>query len=75
MEYRNLIDRYKYHGPALTPAEVNARVKEARRDALEEAAKRAEQGTYGEEFRDGWWAAARKYMAAEIRAMKGEGND
>jgi hypothetical protein len=29
---------YKYLGPCLTPAEMDARVKEARRDALEEAA-------------------------------------
>jgi hypothetical protein len=29
----------KYGGPCLTPAEVDARVKEARRDALEEAAR------------------------------------
>jgi hypothetical protein len=32
------MEKYKYHGPALTPAEVDARVKEARRDALREAA-------------------------------------
>ena len=30
-----------YIGPALTPAEVDARVADARRDALEEAARRA----------------------------------
>jgi hypothetical protein len=33
---------FRYLGPAITPAEVDARVKQARRDALEEAARRVE---------------------------------
>lgn len=33
----------EYRGPCLTPAEVEARVAEARREALEEAARRAEE--------------------------------
>jgi hypothetical protein len=33
---------YRYLGPCLTPAEVDARVKQAKRDALEEAAQAAE---------------------------------
>ena len=38
---RKLGRDFRYLGPALTPAEVDARVKEARRDALEEAARLA----------------------------------
>lgn len=41
MEYPNLIDRYKYHGPAITPAEGDALVSQSKRDALEKAAREA----------------------------------
>jgi hypothetical protein len=38
-----MTERTRYLGPALTPAEVDARIKEARREALEEAARVAEE--------------------------------
>jgi hypothetical protein len=72
-------------GPCLTPAEVEARVKEARRDALEEAARRE----MPPEFLDWmkrqmpkdtiignpeWWAG--RIWRAAIHAMKkGEGDE
>ncbi len=40
MDY--VVDHFTYIAPVLTPAEVDARVKQARRDALREAAQRAE---------------------------------
>ena len=54
---------YRYLGPCLTPAEVDARVAQARRDALEEAAREAEHSEYGED------------IAIGIRRLKGEGDD
>jgi hypothetical protein len=48
-----------YLGPALTPAEVEARIKEARRDALEEAA---------------LWDEGQAHHMRQM-ALKGEGND
>ncbi len=54
MDY--VIDNFAYIGPALTPAEVDARVKEARREALEEAARVAEGKVYKERYRTWpWW--------------------
>jgi hypothetical protein len=38
VHYSEWVGRWTYAGPVLTPAEVEARVKEAQRDALEEAA-------------------------------------
>jgi hypothetical protein len=38
MEPKHADNAWQYIGPCLTPAEVDARVKQARRDALEEAA-------------------------------------
>jgi hypothetical protein len=43
LDDETVASRYSYLGPALTPAEVDARVKEARRDAMEEAARRLEE--------------------------------
>jgi hypothetical protein len=60
-------------GPCLTPAEVDARVKEARRDALEEAAqiiddsaRRCTEGGISQRILES--------NAAAIRALKGEGD-
>jgi hypothetical protein len=73
-----------YLGPALTPAEVDARVKQARRDALEEAALRLEelhrQHKYnpktgdGSEHDTGYYRALVE-GAGWIRALNGEGDD
>ncbi len=70
--------------PALTPAEMEARVKEARRDALEEAALRLEElhknhkynpkTGEGSEHDVGYYRALAE-GAAYIRALKGEDND
>jgi hypothetical protein len=47
---------YTYLGPCLTPAEVEARVAQAKRDALEEAARVAEGKVYKERYRTWpWW--------------------
>ncbi len=84
------IEKYEYLGPALTPAEVEARVAQARRDALEDCAKwhdevaseyKKEQLLY--EAKESWTVAyvfAQGYVinnkrAAAIRALKCEGND
>lgn len=81
--------KYTLVGPVLTPAEVEARVKEAKRDALEEAAR------WHDEQERFWMekgrevsaldsqsglnllakAAEHRKHAAAIRALKGEGND
>jgi hypothetical protein len=63
----------KYGGPCLTPAEVDARVKEARRDAREEAARLAEQTAAvlsNPSAKD-----SLNYVANAIRALKDEGNE
>jgi len=76
-----------YAGPCLTPAEVDARVQQARRDALEEAAQvakgyalkledMAELSPYPHvkrEHEGRSWVA--QTIAAAIRALKGEAND
>jgi hypothetical protein len=73
-----------YLGPCLTPAEVDARVAKARRDTLEEAARRLEelhrQHKYnpktgeGSEHDTGYYRALVE-GAGWIRALKGEGNE
>jgi hypothetical protein len=73
-----------YVGPCLTPAEMEARVKEARRHALEEAALRLEElhknhkynpkTGEGSEHDVGYYCALSE-GAAWIRALKGEGDD
>jgi hypothetical protein len=79
-----------YLGPCLTPAEVEARVAQARRDALEDCAKWHDEvaAEYKKEqllceAQDSWTVAyvfAQGYVinnkrAAAIRALKGEGNE
>ncbi len=70
---------FNYAGPCLTPAEVDARIATARKDALEEAARDAEDCDHP-------WVEAREAeheaaalmagrIADAIRALKGEGND
>jgi hypothetical protein len=74
----NLTD-WRYLGPCLTPAEVEARVKQARRDALEEAAREIKQ-------RGEFWSQGSNHDAkiradecqkieAAIRVLEGEGDD
>ena len=73
-----------YLGPCLTPSEVDARVAQARRDALEEAALRLEElhknhkynpkTGEGSEHDVGYYCALSE-GAAWIRALKGEGDD
>jgi hypothetical protein len=71
----------RYLGPALTPAEVDARVKEAQLNALEEAARAAKKaGERHEEIagRLGFKptiGGAIEHACADIRALKGEGDD
>ena len=84
-----LLALFGYAGPCLTPAEVDARVKQARRDALEEAAR------WHDEQEKFWMekgrevsaldsqsglnllakAAEHRKHAAAIRALKGKGDD
>ena len=74
-----------YLGPALTPAEVDARIKEARREALEEAAQFVETHTYvttnsALKHKLVPYARAKRGLhhatiAAAIRALGKEGND
>jgi len=78
---------WRYIGPCLTPAEVDARVQQARRDALEEAAQvakgyalkledMAELSPYPHvkrEHEGRSWVA--QTIAAAIRALKGEANE
>jgi hypothetical protein len=85
----NIASQHYYLGPCLTPAEVEARIKEARRDALEEAARwHDEEVEYfakmGREVnpRDvtiggmhHMESGKHRNCAAAIRALKGEGND
>ena len=75
----------KYIAPCLAPAEAEARVKEARRDALEEAARFVETHTYvttnsALKHKLVPYARAKRGLhhttiAAAIRALKGEGNE
>jgi hypothetical protein len=44
VSHRNITEHWRYLGPCLTPAEVAARVAEARRDALREAAEEVDCG-------------------------------
>ncbi len=53
-----------YIAPVLTPAEVEARVKQARRDALEEAARVAQSYDQG-----GDYGAAARHISANILAV------
>ena len=62
-----MVKWYRYIGPCLTPAEVDARVQQAKRDALEEAARRIL--IY---FNNNHIA---QNTAAAIRALKGEGDE
>jgi hypothetical protein len=67
---------FRYLGPCLTPAEVDARVAQARRDALEEAARwHDEQAVWMTKGRRLAKAEEHRKHAAAIRALKGEGND
>ena len=59
----------RYLGPCLTFAEVDARTATARKDALEEAARKCE-GNFDSEMR-----GYGDHFAASIRALKGEGDD
>ena len=62
------LERYVYECPVLTPAEVEARVVEARREALEEAAQ------YLERRKTPRWGSPSEHAAA-IRALKERGNE
>jgi len=78
---------WTYLGPALTPAEVDARVSEARREALEEAAQwHDQQASEAQKLSDmkvsaldskvwGDYAINHREYAAAIRALKGEGDE
>ena len=83
---RKLGRDFRYLGPCLTPAEVEARVKQARRDALEEAANIADiraadwaKSATGKYLETKWdyesRADAGEEIAAAIRALKGEGDE
>jgi hypothetical protein len=79
MDY--VVDHFTYIAPALTPAEVEARVAQARRDALEEAARVVEavktwddHYDYCESCKGGAVYPDSKEVAAAIRALKGEGD-
>jgi hypothetical protein len=88
MDY--VVDHFTYIAPVLTPAEADARVAQARRDALEDCAKwhdevaseyKKEQLLY--EAKESWTVAyvfAQGYVinnkrSAAIRALGKEGND
>ena len=86
MEPKHADDAWQYIGPCLTPAEVDARVKQARRDALEEAARIADscaaewtKSATGKYLETKWdyesRADAGEEIAAAIRALKGEGDE
>ena len=69
-------------GPCLTPAEVEARIKETRRDALEEAAslvddvhQRDGRDEYCESCKGGAFYPDARDVAATIRALKREGDE
>jgi hypothetical protein len=71
MEPKHADNAWQYLGPCLTPAEVNARVAQARRDALEEAAKWHEeqakrwQNTYAKETLSGLGMQAARVMCLQ----------
>jgi hypothetical protein len=77
------ISNWHYLGPVLTPAEVDARVKEARRDALEEEAQRAahyermayQHGHLPVDDPHECAAQVAREIETSIRALKGEAND
>ena len=74
MDY--VVDHFTYIAPVLTPAEVEARVKEARRDALEDCAKwHDEQAVWMIKGRRMAKAEEHRKHAAAIRALKGEGDE
>jgi hypothetical protein len=87
MEPEHAANAWQYLGPCLTPAEVEARVKEARRDALEEAAQwHDQQASEAQRLSDikvsaldskvwGDYAQNHREYAAAIRALKGEGDE
>jgi hypothetical protein len=83
MEPEHAANAWQYLGPCLTPAEVDARVKEARRDALEEAAQRAahyermayQHGHLPVDDPHECAAQVAREIETSIRALKGEGND
>jgi hypothetical protein len=71
-----VVDHFTYIAPVLTPAEVEARVKEARRDALEDCAKwHDEQAVWMIKGRRMAKAEEHRKHAAAIRALKGEGDE
>jgi len=83
-----LLALFGYAGPCLTPAEVVARVAQARRNALEEAALAAENEPepegdpppelHGRSVKNIAIASVRatkRSIATAIRALKGEGHD
>ena len=81
---RKLGRDFRYLGPVLTPAEVEARVQQARRDAMEEAAPREMPSEFLEWMKrqmpkntiignPEWWAG--RIWRAAIRALKGEGDE
>jgi hypothetical protein len=74
---------YRYLGPCLTPAEVEARIATARKDALEEAAQRAahyermayQHGNLPVDDPHECAAQVAREIEASIRALKGEGDE
>jgi hypothetical protein len=81
-----LLALFGYAGPCLTPAEVEARITSARKDALEEAALAAENepepegdpppelhGRSVKNIATASVRATKRSIAADIRALKGEG--
>jgi hypothetical protein len=60
---------YRYIGPCLTPAEIEARVAQARREALEDAARLADMYGTG---KDG--IRASRIIRDAIRALKEQGD-
>jgi hypothetical protein len=83
MDY--VVDHFTYIAPVLTPAEADARVAQARRDVLEEAAQFVETHTYvttnsALKHKLVPYARAKRGLhhatiAAAIRALGKEGND
>jgi len=78
----NIASQHYYLGPCLTPAEVEARVKEARRDATAQAARVVEavktwddHYDYCESCKGGAVYPDSKEVAASIRALECEGDD
>jgi hypothetical protein len=85
MDY--VVDHFTYIAQALTPAEVEARVATARKDALEEAAQwHDQQASEAQRLSDmkvstldskvwGDYAQNHREYATAIRALKGEGDE